>query len=178
MLNARGKRVSEKIRAIQSGMDIKLLEEMLNLEEVLPEHPRREGITGYYAEIDISQHEVIVPNSPRFPDKDGNNEKVGLFDVPIFTLKEWQKKYPKDQRPSLLVNANWFNIWESGVPFFGQKMNIRNTPRSYLIGLSISNGKLVSSHTVCDQHNVKLDTIVFSKHQVYISMLEKLLEVI
>ena len=43
----------------------------------------------------------------------------------------------------------------------GDKMKLRKEPRTYITGLSLSNGEVVSSHKVLHQKTVGLDTIIF-----------------
>lgn len=158
-------RVNEKIAGIRSATEIQDVRSLPHFDEILSNNPHREHIQGYYVQIPLSEYETFVPNGPRFPDRYGNPYDGGQFDVPLFTLKEWrdnwEKGHPHTSKPDLLVNANWFNVWATGVPNQGEKINPRTQPRTFLAGLSLSNGELVSTHKVLDQNNVGLDTLVF-----------------
>ncbi|WP_035887260.1 phosphodiester glycosidase family protein [Legionella norrlandica] len=157
--------VNEKIHRIKKATEVKDIRCLANFNEILNKNPYRENIQGYYVEIPLSEYKTFVPISSQFPDRYGNNYEGGQFDAPLFTLKEWRdnwkKGHPNTEIPDLLINANWFNVWTSGIPNVGEKINPRTQPRTYLIGLSLSNGELVSTHKVLDQNNIGLDTITF-----------------
>lgn len=164
-LKTRTNKVNEKINGIKQATEIKDVRSLPHFNEILSQNPHREKIQGYYVEIPLSEYKTFVPNGPKFPDRYGHPYNGGQFDAPLFTLKEWrdhwEEAYPNADKPDLLVNANWFNVWLTGVPNVGEKINPRTQPRTYLAGLSVSNGELVSTHKVLDQNNVGLDTIVF-----------------
>lgn len=157
--------VNEKINRISKATEVQDIRTLARFDELLSKNPHREHIQGYFAEIPLSEYQTFVPNGPHFPDRYGQPYKGGQFDAPLFTLKEWrdhwQEGHPDMEQPDLLVNANWFNVWTTGVPNEGEKINPRQQARTYLIGLSLSNGQLVSTHKVLDQENVGLDTITF-----------------
>lgn len=157
--------VNQKINRIKHATEVKDIRSLANFGVVLNQNPHREKIQGYYVEIPLSEYQTFVPNAPQFPDRYGNHYEGGQFDAPLFTLKEWRDKWEKGNRdidkPDLLVNANWFNVWTTGIPNEGEKINPRTQSRTYLAGLSVSNGELVSTHKVLDQNNVGLDTITF-----------------
>ncbi|CAM2850366.1 Exopolysaccharide biosynthesis protein related to N-acetylglucosamine-1-phosphodiester alpha-N-acetylglucosaminidase [Legionella steigerwaltii] len=156
--------VNEKINRITKATEVQDIRSLTNLDQILSKNPHREHIQGYYAEIPLSEYETFVPNGPHFPDRYGQPYVSGQFDAPLFTLKEWRDNWDKGHpgdKPDLLVNANWFNVWTTGIANQGVKINPRQQARTYLIGLSLSNGELVSTHKVLDQENVGLDTIVF-----------------
>ncbi|KTD69180.1 MULTISPECIES: phosphodiester glycosidase family protein [Legionella] len=157
--------VNEKINRIAQATEVQDVRSLTNFEEILGKNPHREHIQGYYVEIPLSMYETFVPNGIQFPDRYGQPYEGGQFDVPLFTLKEWRdnwaKGHPNSAKPDLLVNANWFNVWATGVPNQGEKINPRKQSRTYLAGLSLSRGELVSTHKVLDQENVGLDTITF-----------------
>ncbi|STY31183.1 Exopolysaccharide biosynthesis protein related to N-acetylglucosamine-1-phosphodiester alpha-N-acetylglucosaminidase [Legionella wadsworthii] len=159
--------VNEKIARISSATEVQDVRSIPNFKEILSQNPGLDKVLGYFVEIPLSEYATCVPNAPKFPDREGNYYEEGQFDAPLFTLKEWRNNWPKVHpgaaQPDLLVNANWFNVWDSGVANVGQKINPRTQPRTYLIGLSISDGELVSTHKVLDQNNVGLDAVVFEK---------------
>jgi Phosphodiester glycosidase len=158
-------KVNKKIANIKQATEIRDVRSLPNFNEILSKNPHREKIQGYYAEISLSEYKTFVPNGRNFPDRYNKSYEGGQFDVPLYTLKEWRdnwnKGHPNTDKPDLLVNANWFNVWISGVPNQGEKINPRKQARTYLAGLSVSNGELVSTHKVLDQNNVGLDTIIF-----------------
>lgn len=164
-LETKTDRVNEQIARIKSATAIKDVRSLTNFDKILIENPYLETIQGYYVEIPLSEYKTFVPNGSQFPDRYGNTYEGGQFDAPLFTLKEWRdtwgKIHPSDQMPDLLINANWFNVWKSGIPNLGEKINPRTQPRTYIVGLSLSNGELVSTHKVLDQNNIGLDTITF-----------------
>lgn len=160
MLNHREKRAYSKVQSIQSHVPILNLRDLPQFNDILAKNPHLPFIKGYYAEIDLDQHAVFVPDSPAFPDRNGEVKPHGLFDSPLLTLKEWQDRYPENKCPSLLINANWFNVWESGKPGVGKKMDLRAVTHTYLMGLSVSDGRMVSSKDIHNQGDVKLDSIV------------------
>jgi hypothetical protein len=164
-LHTKTDKVNEKIARIKSATAIKDVRSLEHFDEILSKNPHRAKIQGYYVEIPLSEYKTFVPNGPQFPDRYGKPYEGGQFDVPLFTLKEWrdnwQKGHPNTDKPDLLVNANWFNVWSTGVPNDGEKINPRTQPRTYLAGLSLSQGELVSTHKVLDQNNIGLDTITF-----------------
>lgn len=161
MLSERADRVVGKIKAIQSALPMFNVRDIPGFADIVKNNPHADNVTGYYTEIDLASYKVFVPDPSRYLDREGKAYVSGPFDAPMFTLKEWQAKYPEEDKPELLVNANWFNIWKYGVPCVGTKINPRVTPRTFLIGLSISEGQLISSHKVFDQDNVPLDSILF-----------------
>lgn len=159
-------RVNEKIARITSATEVQDVRSIPHFKELLSQNPSLDKVQGYFVEIPLSEYVTFVPNAPKFPDRYGNYYEAGQFDAPLFTLKEWRNNWPKvnpGAQPDLLVNANWFNVWDSGVANVGQKINPRTQPRTYLIGLSISDGELVSTHKVLDQNNIGLDAVVFEK---------------
>ncbi len=164
-LNTKTDKVNEKIAGITRATEVQDIRSLPNFDEILSKNPLREKVQGYYVELPLSQYETFVPNGPKFPDRYGYNYAGGQFDTPLFTLKEWRdnwtKGHPRSDKPDLLVNANWFNVWTTGVPNVGEKINPRIQSRTFLAGLSVSNGELVSTYKVLDQNNVGLDTIVF-----------------
>ncbi|MCW8416774.1 phosphodiester glycosidase family protein [Fluoribacter dumoffii] len=169
--------VNEKIDRIAKSTEIEELRSLPGFEQILSKNPYREHIQGYYVEIPLATYKTFVPNGLKFPDRYGNAYEGGQFDVPLFTLQEWRdnwdKGHPGGDRPDLLVNANWFNIWPTGVPNSkGEKINPRTQARTFLAGLSLSNGELVSTHKVLDQNNVGLDTITFDASTKKVKLIE------
>ncbi|HHT0594208.1 TPA: phosphodiester glycosidase family protein [Legionella anisa] len=164
-LKTKTDKVNEKIAGIIPATEVQDIRSLSNFDEILSQNPNRDKVQGYYAVIPLSLYETFVPNGPKFPDRYGNTYTGGQFDAPLFTLKEWRDNWthghPGSAMPDLLVNANWFNVWTTGVPNVGEKINPRTQPRTYIAGLSVSGGELVSTHKVLDQNNVGLDTIVF-----------------
>lgn len=162
MFSERADRVVSKICAIQSALPILNVGDIPGFVDIVRGNPHADKLMGYYAEIDLASYKVFVPDPSRYLDREGKAYTEGPFDAPMFTLKEWQEKFPEEDRPELLINANWFNIWKYGVPCVGTKINPRLTPRTFLIGLSVSEGKVVSSHKVFDQDDVPLDSVFFN----------------
>lgn len=70
----------------------------------------------------------------------GNQDKERrLMDTALFTLEQWNEKYPG----GLKINGNWFDIKGApGLPHI--------YPCTRIFGLSVSNGKFVSSYTTPD----------------------------
>lgn len=139
---------------------------LANFDDILSNNPHRANIQGFYTEMPLSDYQTFVPNGSKFPDRYGHYYDGGQFDAPLFTLEEWRDNWEKGHpdspnKPDLLVNANWFNVWESGIPNQGGKINPRKQARTFIAGLSISRGELTSTHKVMDQNNVGLDAIVF-----------------
>ena len=160
-------KINQKIAKIRKSTDVNDIRSLPDFEKILANNPHAQFVQGYYVEIPLSEYQTFVPNAPLFPDRYGKAYTGGQFDAPLFDLHEWrenwQKGHPKSNRPDLLVNANWFNVWDTGIANKGQKINPRKQDRTYLIGLSVSSGKMVSSHQVLDQENIGLDTIVFDE---------------
>ncbi len=163
----RTQRFNKKINLIKRGTGVKNIRSLPNFDKILSENPYRQKVTGYYVVIPLSEYKTFVPDGRIFPDRYGNYYQGGQFDVPLFTNKEWRDKwgevYPNADKPELLVNGNWFNVWPNGIPNEKdvEKINPRKQARTFLIGLSISNGDRVSTHKVLDQDNKGLDTIIF-----------------
>lgn len=118
---------------------------------------------GYVATIHLEDYETIVPNGKNTLDRRGYYYHDAPFTEPMHTLSEWTEACSDDKKPHLLVNANWFNIWESGVPEHGNKINPRTFSRTFLAGLAVSNGEIVSEHTALDQGHVALDSLLINK---------------
>lgn len=118
---------------------------------------------GLMAIIPLDDYETIVPNGKEVIDRKGYYYLDGVFTEPMHTLSEWREACPDNEKPHLLINANWFNIWESGIPDKGCKINPRAFDRTFLTGLAVSNGKIVSEHTVLDQGNIAFDSLVLDK---------------
>lgn len=157
--------INKKISGIETATEIRDLRSLKNFDTILTDNPYCKKIQGYYAEIPLSFYKTFVPCSHKFRDRYNNAYSGGQFDAPLLTLNEWRdnwnKGHPDSDKPDLLVNANWFNVWKSGIPNHGEKINPREQARTYITGLSISEGKLISSHNVLDQDATGLDTIVF-----------------
>lgn len=164
-LQTKTAKVNEKIARINQSTDVEDIRSLTNFDKILCDNPFRDHIKGFYVEIPLSEYKTYVPNGVNFPDRDGKHYSSGPFDAPLLTLKEWrdswEKAHPNTPKPDLLVNANWFNVWQSGTPNQGEKFNPRIQQRTYLAGLSLSDGNLVSTHKVLDQNNVGLDVITF-----------------
>lgn len=118
---------------------------------------------GYIATINLKDYETIVPNGKNIIDRKGYAYIDGPFSESMFTLSEWRESSSDKQKPHLLINANWYNIWESGIPDNGNKINPRTFVRTFLSGLVISNGEVVSEHTALDQNDIPLDSIIIDK---------------
>lgn len=159
------RKLNQKLRAMHESIEVKDLRAVEGVDDVLEKNPHVRDVTAYYVEIPLSQIQVYVPEVEKFKDRHQNSYSGGKFNAPLLTLTEWHDAYPKNSQPTLLINANWFNVWESGIPYNGEKMNLRQATRSYLIGLSVSDGKIISSHETLDQENVKLDSIVFNSRK-------------
>jgi hypothetical protein len=165
-------KINEKIARHNNSTEIKDIRTLPDFHKILSENPNRNNVNGFYAEIPLSDYQTFVPNGRNFPDRYDKHYEEGQFDAPLFTLKEWRDNWGKghpasSKKPDLLINANWFNVWQSGVVNFGEKINPRTQSRTYLAGLSVSRGKLVSSHKVLDQNKIGLDTILFdTKHKI------------
>lgn len=132
---------------------------------------------AYLAVVDLNKFEAVVPDGRQFIDRSGYDYRradVSVadggppaaatthpeFDHPFHTLRDWQAAYLESERPQLLVSANWWNVWQSGVPEVGEKLQPRVTDRTHLIGLSIADGKVVSSAGTPDQRGELLDSLI------------------
>ncbi|WP_080415520.1 phosphodiester glycosidase family protein [Burkholderia ubonensis] len=220
-------RINQKLEAIALSMNVCDVKSIDGIEDVLGQGT--EHLRGYFAELRLNDVDVIVPNVLKFKDRNGeaySDEKHGRFNAPLLNLTEWQGAYNERDKPTLLVNANWFNVWRPGEPnherirashrkglaatgieapnddvkveknlyrdalkkysLFNERkfdslgavvsfseildcmnvpdnarLDLRQDPRSFLSGLSVSNGEIVSSHRELDQGGVPLDTVVF-----------------
>lgn len=154
--------INAKIQAIQSATEIKSVWEIPDAATILAKNPHRNKLTGYFAILPLATTATYVPKVKEFKDRYKNDYAGGQFDAPLLTLQEWYQACPQNNKPELLINANWWNIWPSGVPLQDDKLKInpRKFPRTFLIGLSISEGELVSSHNTKDQGDVPLDVFI------------------
>lgn len=171
------KRAFEKESHVAAGMDIKPLAEVLAGERENIDLQDAVLQNGVVIEIDLTTHEADVPDGRTLPDRNGyfysptGDPIQDKFSMPMFTLSEWRDSYAWDElktgsreAPQLLVNTNWFNIWDSGIPQVGQKMNLRKTTRTFMAGLAISDGTVISSHHDLDQGDIPLDAIIIDNN--------------
>lgn len=161
MASSRTARVNEKIIAIDRSIPIFDIRNLPEIDSILNEHPNKAAVKGYYASLPVREIEVTVPDVEATPDRHGAPYTKGQFNAPLLTLTEWHEACKRT--PDLLINANWYNVWDSGQAKVGSKMVLRQLSRTYLIGLSISNGKIISPHTTLDQGDVPLDSIFFDE---------------
>lgn len=146
----------------------------------LSEHPvfQKDGFEswdilrfGYVATICLNDYESVVPDGKTVIDRHGYDYIGGLLTQPLYTLSEWRDAYPDAHKPCLMVNANWFNIWESTVPGEGRKINPREFSRTFLMGLALNRGNIVSKSTVLSQNGFTFDSILIDNKMGVASIL-------
>lgn len=169
--------INRKINKIKQSTDIVDIRSLPTFHDIMVNNPHKDKVQGYYVEVPLADYTTFVPNGPQFFDRYNNPYVEGQFDAPLFTLKEWKERWSQGHpnsphQPELLVNANWFNVWNTGVANVGNKINPRQQARTFLVGLSLSDGELVSTHKVLDQNDVGLDTIVIDTAKCQASLIK------
>jgi hypothetical protein len=172
--------------SVAAGMELKPLSSLISKRQAQEMGISDEVLqAGVVIEVDLTSHEAKVPNGTSLPDRYGHfHAETGdpikdKFTQPLFTLSEWKDSYDWEKdpletnhSPQLLINTSWFNIWESGQQGVGEKMKLRTQPRTFLAGLCISDGEMISTADALDQGGVGLDAIIIDNNNSSIRLVE------